>query len=856
MVKKGVGADSSHLLGLGWCGNGLGSNTAVVDVKDGKILRTRQFDFFEAYTPEELNAWKVTVGDKVFEGPRTLALPPLSIAYKKRVTSKNRILYPMKRVDWDPNGERHPENRGKSKFERISWDEALDIIAAELHRQYDVYGPGSILVQQDGHGETKLVHGPHGCMSKLFELMGGVTLQCRQPDSWEGWYWGAVHVWDAFPTGEGIQCNLFKDVSENTELMLCWGCDQETTPWGWGGQVASQMTYWFKDLGIQMIYICPDLNYAAGIHADRWIPVYPNTDLALQFAIAYVWITEGLYDKEYVETHTVGFDWLEWEVMGGENGVVKTPEWAEGVCGVPARLIRALARKWHKQATTVAHCNGGGYIRSAYSHEPARMEVCLLAMQGLGKPGRNQFKFVEWGLYGADSQKAVPPSVDFGTLQAGYNGAQSPFVRFIPKTLIPKGIRAKEPFTWMGIPRPSMPRENQFNEYRFPMKDGDPYLHMIWTDCPCWTTCWNGGNDFIDALRSPEMETVVAQHPWFENDCLFADLLLPINTKYEERDIASEFDDAVPNVIYLETQCIEPLGESKSDWETACAVAERVGLLEEYTGGRDVEACIKDAFEGSGAPNFISYEKFKEQEYLAVPFMEGWEDIPAGYEPFCKDPQANPLTTPSGLLEIYSTSLAERFPDDVERLPYPHFIDEGPSHKESRLGERGKDYPLLMVSNHPRWRVHAQMDDITWLREVAKITGEDGYQYEPVWVHPSDAARYGIQDGDVVKIYNERGWTLGAAVLTERIMPGAISQDHGARLDPCEPGVSDRAGANNLICPTNVTSKYAVGEVTNGFLVNIEKADLDALRREFPETFGRTLDEGEGVSLSNWVVKE
>ena len=139
---------------------------------------------------------------------------------------------------------------------------------------------------------------------------------------------------------------------------------------------------------------------------------------------------------------------------------------------------------------------------------------------------------------------------------------------------------------------------------------------------------------------------------------------------------------------------------------------------------------------------------------------------------------------------------------------------------------------------------------------MAKITGEDGYQYEPVWVHPSDAARYGIQDGDVVKIYNERGWTLGAAVLTERIMPGAISQDHGARLDPCEPGVSDRAGANNLICPTNVTSKYAVGEVTNGFLVNIEKADLDALRREFPETFGRTLDEGEGVSLSNWVVKE
>ena len=158
-----------------------------------------------------------------------------------------------------------------------------------------------------------------------------------------------------------------------------------------------------------------------------------------------------------------------------------------------------------------------------------------------------------------------------------------------------------------------------------------------------------------------------------------------------------------------------------------------------------------------------------------MPFVKDWEGIPAGYEEFCADPKANPLTTPSGLLEIYSTSLAARFPDDVERLPYPHFIDEGPSHQEGRLGERGRDYPFLMVSNHPRWRVHAQMDDIPWLREVAKVTGEDGYAYEPVWLHPSDAAAYGIADGDVVRIYNERGWTLGGAVVTERIMPGSSS---------------------------------------------------------------------------------
>ncbi len=134
-----------------------------------------------------------------------------------------------------------------------------------------------------------------------------------------------------------MQSNLLYDISKNTELLLFWGCDQETTPWGWEGQLPSRLSYWWTELGIKQIYVCPDLNYAAAVHADRWIPVLPNTDAALYLAITYHWFKKGTYDKEYLKTHAVGVDKYKAYVMGKEDGVPKTPEWAEPITGVPCR---------------------------------------------------------------------------------------------------------------------------------------------------------------------------------------------------------------------------------------------------------------------------------------------------------------------------------------------------------------------------------------------------------------------------------------------------------------------------------------------------------------------------------------
>jgi molybdopterin guanine dinucleotide-containing S/N-oxide reductase-like protein len=627
------------------------------------------------------------------------------------------------------------------------------------------------------------------------------------------------------------QTNCFKDIAENTDMILFWGCDPETTPMGFSQQTMSRLCYWFTELGIKCIYICPDLNYGAAVHADKWIPIKPNTDAALQMAIAYMWIMEGIYDKDYVATHAFGFDKFEAYVLGKEDGVPKTPEWASPLCGVPISTIKTLAREWASKKTSIAHSCGGSYIRSAYATEPARLEVLLLAMQGIGKPGVHQVVMSSFGLPGS----IVTPNLKAAF--RGYDPNTGLPKQFIPKTLIPEAI-LNPPISWYGTTIPWAPVENQFVRYTYPA-DGCSEIHMIWTDSPCWITCWNGGNRWVEAIRSPKIEFTLAQHPWLENDCLFADIILPANTKLEEEDIGADNMSEQYRLIYPERKCIEPLGESKSDYEIVCLIAEKLGLLEEYTEGKSIEEWIRHGFENSGVPDYISFEELGKKGYYVIPTDPDWKKYPAGMKDFHENPEGNPLKTPSGKVEFYAQNLAKHFPDDDERPPVPKWIEQSESHDERVSGERAKTYPLLIVSNHPRWRVHAQFDDVTWLREIptCKVRGPDGYMYEPVWINPVDAAARGIKNGDVVRVFNERGGVLGGACVTERIMPGVIYQDHGARYDPIVAGKLDRGGANNTICPHKTTSRNAAGEVTSGFLVQVEQINIDELRKKYPGAF-------------------
>ncbi len=833
-----------------------GSNASMVDVKDGKIVRIRPMHYLWKYEEKDLNPWKMKVRGSTFEPSLKTLLPPYSLAYKKRVYSPARIRYPMKRVDWNPDGERNPQNRGKSKYVRISWEEALDFITKELARIKAKYGPTALLYQCDQHGENKVVQACHGAGRKLLRLWGGYTLQIRQPDSWEGWWWGSKHFWGCEPVGQGQQSNLLYDVAKNSELLLFWGCDQETTPWGWQGQLPSRLSYWYSELGIKQIYICPDLNYAAAVHADRWIPVLPNTDAAMYLGVCYHWFKNGTYDKDYLKTHAVGVEAFEAYVMGDEDGIKKTPEWAATKCGVSARVIRALAEEWATKRTSVVIGNGGPGIRGPYATEPARLQNICLAMQGLGKPGRNQVKMIEWGLFDFPDQFAQPKPLVNPNMRFAYTGGHPSDENdtSLPKTFVPKAILEGK-CDWWGCKSETAPREDQFI-HRFYPEEGKSKIHAVWTDSPSWITCWNGGNDYVQAMQHPDIEFMWAQHPWLENDCMLADIILPVNTKLEEDDIAADVFSGQYNLLYPEHKCIEPLAESYSDYEIVCMLAKRLGLYEEYTDGQSIPEKIKYGWEASRCADLVSWEDLNEKGYYVIPTADNWEDVPAGFYNFYNEPEKYPLTTPTGKLEFESTGLKEHFPDDLERPPVPKWVARGISHEETLETERGKKYTMLVCSNHPRWSVHSQHEDITWLREIptCKVTGPDGYQYHPCWLNPVDAEKRGIQHGDIVSMYNERGTVLAGAYVTERIMPGVAYIDHGAKWDPIETGVIDRGGAINTIVPSNTTSKNAVGHAVSGFLVEVEKTNLDELKHKYPKAFRRPFHPLAGPGIEGYLA--
>jgi molybdopterin guanine dinucleotide-containing S/N-oxide reductase-like protein len=839
-----------------------GGGECAVDVKDGKIVRIRPFHYDWRYDKKDFNAWKITRNGKTFE-PLFKSMPsPFSMAYKKRTYSPNRIKYPLKRVDWDPNGERNPQNRGKSKYKRISWEEASIILANEVKRVHKEYGPLAIMVQGDGHGECKTINTPHGHSARLFDMMGGFTQQVRNPDSWEGWYWGSKHVW-----GQGIQGmmapadNIIKDMTENCDMVLFWGGDPETTPWGFTGQCATRLCYFWTEVGIKQVYICPELNYGAAVHADKWIPILPNTDAALQLAIIYMWITEGTYDKEYVKTHTVGMDKVEAYVMGKEDGIPKTPEWASKKCGVPEWTIKALAREFAAKITSIAHYFGGSYVRGPFSHEPARLECILLGMQGLGGPGVHQSQITYTGMPRAEglrSTRFFNPQLSERLTKPVRTTIAAWGKQLLPKTFVQEGI-FNPPLTFMGNGGIESPTEDQFIKYTYPLEEGGYEIHMIWTDTPCRITCWNHGNWTVEAFQSPKIECVVAQHPWLENDCLLADIILPSNTTLEVEDIVTNVRQGPHfHSIAIMEQAVQPVGESKSDYEVVLEVAKKLGMGEQFTEGKTTEDLEKQVFDDMEIDYLINWEEFKEKKYFVFPVAKDWEQDPPGFRLFYNDPEKNPLPTPTGKLEFYSERLAQHFPDDKERPPIPKWIEKSATHDERLSSEKTSMFPLLLMSNHGRWRVHAQADDISWTREAptCKVIGADGYKYEPLWMNPKDAEKRGIKDGDIVKIFNERGIVLCGAIVWERMMPGVVYVDHGARHDPIVPGKVDRGGAINTIAPLGITSRNCVGEATSGYLVDVQKLrgeEMDEWQKQYPEAFKREYDPASGLRFNGWV---
>lgn len=817
-----------------------------VYVKDGQVVRIRPLVANE----EDFRPWTIEAGGKSYSPPKKFNLSPFVHGERRRLYSDDRIKYPMKRVDFDPKGERNPQNRGKSPYVRISWDEALDIVSGEIKRVKDTYGGSAISGLTSSHHNWGIVGYKAGPFARFMNMLE-YTPVLDNPDSWEGWHWGATHTYGFYwRLGMPEHYDMLEDALQNAEMIVYWSNDPDSTRGTYSGQESALWRQWLKEKGVKMVFIDPFHNYTAGVMEGKWIAPRMGTDAAMAMAIAYVWITEDTYDKEYVKDRTIGFEEFKPYVLGETDGTPKTPEWAAEECGVNARVIRALARKWAAKRTVLSggsRGGEGGACREAYGTEWARMMVLLQAMQGLGKPGRSI-----WGTTmgaPADSQTWFPGYADLAGRMSTSKVASwvpvNPTQQRLYRLTLPDAV-LNPPVSWDGAGFCGQSLEQQFEHFEYPM-EGCSEIKLFYRYGGSFMGTMSDTTKWVRMYQSPKLEFVVNQDVWFNSETRMADVILPACTNFE-RDDVGEFAQCGGytvhahtgcnfRVVVREQKCIEPLWESKSDYEIFSLIADRLGVGEQYTDGKTEVDWVKAFFDSSDLPERIDWETFNKQGYYIINAPDDYKSTPAmrwfAEGRPCDTPDlSNPkrgtdkaaeVGTYSGKIEFASESLKAHFPDDEERPVSPRYIPSWEGYR-SELYEK---YPLQLLSAHPRFSFHCHYDKHTdWLDDIpVHRIKKDGYAWWPARLHPDDARQRGIRNGDIVRLYNDRASVLCIAVVTERVRPGVIhSYASSAKYDPLIPGKADavdRGGCVNMLTPSRMLSQHAPGMTPNSCLIEI-----------------------------------
>ncbi len=717
-------------------------------------------------------------------------------AVRNRVYSPDRIGHPMKRVDFDPDGERNPQNRGRSGFERISWEEALDMVAGELNRVREEYGPSAICYSHVSHQWKGSLHRNTDWAYRFFPLLGGCTKMVGNT-SYSGWNPGGPLVW-GFAI---ISTNNAADILQNTELIIHWSSDVAIKRYR--GYRQNQWLRKFKEAGIKQVVIDPYYNDTAAVYGDEWIPIPPETDEALMAAIAHVWITEGLHDEVYLATYTVGFEHFKDYILGASDGVPKTPEWAARICGVDEEKIKEFAHEWASKPTYIVTDYGGANRRHGAARW-VRMIITLQALLGnIGRPGRGlgMLSYNERG----EGQKAIPTIIPY---------IRNPVDQSIRHAQFHEAI-SSPPVNWTTVALAGTSRMSRSGiaEMNYPSEGHSKIKLVAFMSGTGWfLNQIPGTGDHIQGLQSPEIEFVYCHAAWWHSGPKFADVILPVRHIGERDDIVQW-----ENYTVYSHAVAEPLGEPMNDLDIFVELAKRLGFEKELTMGKSPEQWLREIYSKLDIP--MPFEEFREKGYYEHPIPEDVPEVMKAFEEFYKDPEKNRLNTPSGKIEIYSKKVADFFGEDhPTATAVPKYIPspEGP---ETPLAER---YPLFLTSPHPKLGRHSQWHNLSWHRDEYQVSIEG---HNIMRINTADAKRRDIETGDVVRIYNDRGSILCAAYSTERIMPGIIRVPEGGwytPLRPGDPGSLDVGGNPNILISKRQPDPLCDGMI-NGARVDVEK---------------------------------
>ena len=460
-------------------------------------------------------------------------------AYRQRVYAPDRLLYPLKRVG----------NRGEGKFERISWDEALDKTASELKRVRDTYGPASIMLAQMTGDVCTLNN--FGAMERLLNMFGGYTSPWGITSFHAGVYASLVTYGTYF-------CSNTRDDLMNSKLIIMWG-------WNPADAVNGTNTCWYlaraKEAGARIVYIDPRFTDSAATFSNQWIPIRPGTDTAMLLAMAYVMIKGKLHNQAFLDKYTIGFDKFRDYVMGHTDGVPKTPEWAAAITGVPAATIVHLAQDY-AMVKPAALMTGIAPGRTGNGEQYHRAAIVLAAMTGnVGVHG---------GDAGARAWESIMGGFPYPTnpMLSSIDRAPNPVEKAYPKT--------PGPFSY----RPPRIHFSKLADAMLKGKAGGyhaDFKALVIAQCN-YLVQFPNSNKIAEALKS--LEFVVTEEQFMTPTAKFADIILPVATFLERNDVTYGVGSAYIGSV---NKVIEPRGETKPPWRIAAELAQRMGIKDYLT---------------------------------------------------------------------------------------------------------------------------------------------------------------------------------------------------------------------------------------------------------------------------------
>ncbi|HJD44278.1 MAG TPA: molybdopterin-dependent oxidoreductase [Candidatus Paenalcaligenes intestinipullorum] len=727
-------------------------------VKDGKLIGVQAIKELDAMPTEML-----------LEGVLSRTYHP------------TRIQYPMVRRSYleNPRGNVRPELRGKDPFVRVSWEEALALVADASLRTIEEHGNEAIFSASYGGWSHAGVFRPQVLQGRLYSLIGGHSVTTGDYSG------GASQISLPHIIGDMEVYSpqtAWEMVKDHTEVFVLVGCD----PWKNNRiefTVADHQMYplWKKirDSGVKFISINPQYTTTDDTLNSEWVKIIPNTDTALFTAMAYHVYTNGLHDQDYLDKYTVGFDkYLPYLLGEDGDNTPKTPEWAAEITGIPAEKIVELAELFASKRTQFA---GAWSLQRAHHGEMTHWAIINFAsMVGkIGKPGEGVGFSWHYGGGG------MPVSDKRGPI--GLSQGRNPVKTRCPASRISE---------MLNNPGKTYTRDGGDFEY--------PDVHMIYAAGNNFVHHQQNTNELLKAME--KVHTVVVQDPWWCASARYADIVLPASTTLERDDISSGGTYSMDKV-YAMRQVIEPYGESLSDFEIFRRLAGVLGVEYGFTEGKTLMDLIKVAYANTDAE--LSFDEFWEQGYapMAVPeSARTW----VRHGDFFTDPVAHPLHTESGKIEMYCEAF-EKF-QAKGCPPIPKFLEPA-----EYLGN-AKEGQVHVVSPHPFMRLHSQMANAS-IREIMNVQDR-----EFVLMSQADADERGIKDGDLVEVYNDRGALIGGARVSDKIMKGVISIFEGAWLSKDSKGRCN-SGAVNILTTSIPSSGLSQANSANTCLASIRKCE-------------------------------